>query len=301
MHAPSVASFKFGVGSQSETSNLRRRVTQLYMATIPKKVKDRLVAGIKRFQPILESAKTRDVNESDTVLILTDILSDVFGYDKYSQITSELAIRSTYCDLAIKLDTKVVVLVEAKAIGHELKDQHVKQAIDYAANKGVEWAVLSNGVHWRIYRVIFGRPVDMELLVDFQFLQLDPKDDAHLQLLYLLTLEGWTRSAIGEYQAQREALSRFCLGALILSEPILTSLRRELRRISPGVKIETEDISTVLTNEVIKREVIEGEKHERAKKLVNRSANKTLRTKTTAPEPTPGDSALPAPDAKPAG
>lgn len=254
---------------------------QIYMATIPKKVRDRLVAGIKRFQPILESAKARDVNESDTVLILTDILSDVFGYDKYSQITSELAIRSTYCDLAIKVDNKVVVLLEAKAIGHDLKDQHVKQAIDYAANKGVEWAVLSNGVHWRIYRVIFGRPVDMEVLADFQFLQLDPKDEAHLQLLYLLTFEGWAKSAIADYQAQREALSRFCLGALILSEPILTSLRRELRRISPDVKIELEDISTVLTNDVIKREVIEGDKHEHAKKLVNRSANKPLRARAT--------------------
>jgi predicted type IV restriction endonuclease len=278
------------------------------MANIPKKVRDRLVAGIKRFQPILESAKARDVNESDTVLILTDILADVFGYDKYSQITSELAIRGTYCDLAIKIDTKVVVLVEAKAIGHELKDQHVKQAIDYAANKGVEWAVLSNGVHWRIYRVIFGRPVDMELLVDFQFLQLDPKDDAHLQLLYLLTLEGWTKSAIGDYQAQREALSRFCLGALMLSEPILASLRRELRRISPDVKIELEDISTVLTNEVIKREVIEGEKHEQAKKLVSRAANKALRTRSvesdlptpTSIESTPATS-VPAPIEKPAG
>lgn len=127
----------------------------------------------------------------------------------------------------------------------------------------------------------------MELLVDFQFLQLDPKDETHLQLLYLLTLEGWTKSAIGEYQAQREALSRFCLGALMLSEPVLSSLRRELRRISPDVKIEIEDISTVLTNEVIKREVIEGEKHEQAKRLVNRSANKLLRVRSTEVESTP--------------
>lgn len=293
MREASVSSFKFVVGSQSETPNLRRRANQLYMATIPKKVKDRLVAGIKRFQPILESAKARDVNESDTVLILTDILSDVFGYDKYSQITSELAIRGTYCDLAIKVENKVVVLLEAKAIGIDLKDQHVKQAIDYAANKGVEWAVLSNGMHWRIYRVIFGRPVDMELLVEFQFMQLDPKDDAHLELLYLLTAEGWARSAIGDYQAQREALSRFCLGALILSEPILASLRRELRRISPDVKIEIEDIATVLTNEVIKREVIEGDKHEQAKRLVSRSANKALRVRSTESASVASESATP--------
>ena len=46
---------------------------------IPKKVADRLSAGLKRFKPVLESAKARDVNESDTSMIVTDMLADVFG------------------------------------------------------------------------------------------------------------------------------------------------------------------------------------------------------------------------------
>jgi len=48
------------------------------------KVADRLSAGIRRFQPVLTAAKSRDVNESDTAIIVTDMLADVFGYDKYS-------------------------------------------------------------------------------------------------------------------------------------------------------------------------------------------------------------------------
>ncbi len=32
--------------------------------------------------------------------------------------------------------------IEAKAAGSELDDRHVKQAIDYAANAGVEWVAL---------------------------------------------------------------------------------------------------------------------------------------------------------------
>lgn len=63
------------------------------MANIPSKVESRLQNGLKRFQPVLTSAKSRDVNESDTVIIVTDILQEVFGYDKYSEITSEHAIR----------------------------------------------------------------------------------------------------------------------------------------------------------------------------------------------------------------
>src|SRR3954467_11048552 len=103
------------------------------MAAIPKRVEDRLAAGVKKYQPVLALAKSRDVNESDTVVMLNDLLAEVFRYAKYFEITSEFSIRGTYCDLATKLDNKVAVLLEAKAIGSELKDAHVKQAIDYAA------------------------------------------------------------------------------------------------------------------------------------------------------------------------
>src|SRR3989304_3377989 len=116
------------------------------MASIPKKVSERLVAGIKRFQPVLASAKARDVGEADTVTIIKDMLADVFGYDKYSDVTSEHSIRGTFCDLAIKIDGQLQTLIEVKAIGLDLKDAHVKQAIDYAANQGVDWVLLTNGV-----------------------------------------------------------------------------------------------------------------------------------------------------------
>ena len=49
------------------------------MATVPKKVAERIVAGLKRFQPILASAKARDVGESDTVTIIVDMLAEIFG------------------------------------------------------------------------------------------------------------------------------------------------------------------------------------------------------------------------------
>jgi len=105
------------------------------MATVPSRAADRIASNLKRFQPIVQSAKQRDVNESDTVIIVTDMLSDLFGYEKYGDITSEIAIRGTYCDLASKVDGHVQCLIEVKAAGMELKDSHTKQAIDYAANQ----------------------------------------------------------------------------------------------------------------------------------------------------------------------
>lgn len=106
---------------------------------IPKRVADRLASGLKRLVPIIQQQRQRDVSEADTVTLIKDILSDIFGFDKYSELTGEVAIRGTYCDLGIRLEEKLVELIEAKAIGVELNDRHLKQVVDYAANQGLEW------------------------------------------------------------------------------------------------------------------------------------------------------------------
>jgi len=251
------------------------------MPQVPTKVAERLAAGIRRFQPILASAKTRDVGESDTVIIVTDILSEVFGYDKYSEITSETSIRGTWCDLAIKLDGAIEFLIEVKAIGSDLKDSHTKQAVDYSANQGTDWVILTNGETWRIYKVTFAKPIAHELVIEITFSQLNPKKSGDIEILYHLTREGWLRSALGEFHTQQLALSRFFLGAMVLSNPVLEVIRRELRRLSPDVKITAEQIKSALIQEVLKREVVEGEKADEARKKVNKAAGKLLRTRTT--------------------
>ncbi len=53
------------------------------MASLPKRVEARITKGLKRFQPVLLSAQSRDVNESDTSLIVADMLQDIWGYDKW--------------------------------------------------------------------------------------------------------------------------------------------------------------------------------------------------------------------------
>lgn len=249
------------------------------MAKVPTKVSERIVAGIKRFQPILASAKSRDVGESDTVTIIVDMLADIFGYDKYSEITSEHAIRGTFCDLATKIDGVLQLLIEVKAIGLDLKEAHVKQAIDYAANQGVEWVVLTNGVTWRVYRVTFAKPIGQELVIDIDFCALNSRNAKDVESIFLLCKEGWVKSVLGEFHTQKQALSRFFLGALLMSDPVLQLLRRELRRLSPDVRVETDEILSVLTAEVIKRDVTEGDQAKDAAKKIAKVAAKTLKTK----------------------
>ena len=250
------------------------------MPSIPRKVIERLTAGLKRFQPILSTSKARDDGEADTAMIVTDMLADIFGYDKFSEVTAEYAIRGTFCDLATKLEGTLQALIEVKAIGLELKDAHVKQAVNYAANQGVDWVVLTNGVRWRVYNVIFGKPIDQELVIDIDVCSLSSKSQTDLEMLYLFCKEGWIKSVLGDFQLQKQALSRFFLGALVLSDSVLEVIRRELRRVTPDVKIEKEQIKEVLASEVLKREVIDGEKAMEARKKIARAASKLLRKRS---------------------
>jgi predicted type IV restriction endonuclease len=253
---------------------------------IPNRVAERLAGGLKRFQPILISAKARDVNESDTSMIVTDVLAEVFGYDKYSEITRELCIRGTFCDLATRINGKFQMLIEVKAIGLELKDGHVKQAVDYAANQGIEWVAVTNGNVWRVFRVIFGKPIDAEVVLDIDLVQLNAKNSSDIESLYLLTRESMLKSGLYAYHDHLQATNKFYLAAILLSDAVLETARRELRRLSDA-KIEVEELREALQQEVIKREVLEGEKAETARKKVSKAAGKMLRTRKEKDETAP--------------
>ncbi len=261
--------------------------------SIPAKALERIKTSLKRFQPILQSARTRDVNESDTVVIVTDMLDYVFGYDKFSEITSEYSIRGTYCDLAVKLDGKIAFLIEVKAIGLELKEPHVKQAVDYAANQGIEWVGLTNGIEWRIYKVGFQKPISADLVLTFNLLDVNVKKSADLGALCLLAKEGWQRDHLEQHHNVQQIINKFTFSAVILSEPVLDVIKRQIRRISSDVKISDEEIRNILMSEVLKRETLDGEKATQAAKLVAKAEKKALRKTKPSESSTESISELP--------
>jgi hypothetical protein len=255
---------------------------------VPKRVTDRFSKTVREFQKILERQRSRDVSEADTVTVVKDLLSDVFGYDKYDELTSEHEIRGTYCDLAIKIDNKLSMLIEVKAIGVDLKPAHVKQAIDYAANQGCDWVALTNGISWHLYHVIFKKPIDKKLIARFDFCDINPKRSADADQLYLLTREGFSKNALTEYKDRKEATSRYMLAAIILSDPIIGGIRRELRKVN-DLRVDVDEIESVIRDSVLKRDAIEGDEAISAGRHVQRKQDKATRKprKSNSPAPAP--------------
>ena len=257
------------------------------MITVNTKIKDRITKGLKKFQPILLKAQAADVNESDTVTIITDMLCEIFGYDKYENITSEFAIKKTYCDLAIKLKDTIPFLIECKAIALELKDDYVRQATNYAADSGIEWVVLTNGMLWKVYHITFGKPVDKELVYEFNMCELSAKKQSDIELLYYLCIESFaqnSKATLEDLRAQKQILNRFIIGQVILTTTGIDSIRKCVRKLYPDLKVTNDEIYSIVYNEIFKREVIESESAAEAKKTVAKQEKKMNNTKAKKAE-----------------
>ena len=186
---------------------------------------------------------------------------------------------------AIKINNEIKIYIEAKAVGVELKDTHIQQAVDYATRGGVDWAVLTNSVNWKVYRVVWGKPVTTTLVYEFNFLDLKTKITEDIDKLSLLCKEALPKNLLEEHYSQRQATSRFMLGNLIFEDVVINSIRKELKEVYPDLKCSNEEIAKVIRTEVIKREIIEGEEAIEAQKKIYRANKKIEKAKAEKTKP----------------
>jgi len=264
-----------------------------------KKVEDRIKNGLAKFKKVLQIAKDRDLNESDTVAIINDMLADVFGYEKYTEITSELMIRGTYCDLAIRINDKFEdgFLIECKRIGTELKDEHMRQAVNYGVNKGIKWVILTNGIVWKVYKLRFEQPVSWDLVLKLDLMEVDLKNETDIEKIYCICKEGILKNAREELYEKVQCVNRFVIGQLIIQEPVLSIIRRELRKMSDGIAVEEDEIANIITSGIFRRDIIDEEQAEVQsasvrvakfyKQSVKRAVKKEVEPKNEAPADEP--------------
>lgn len=259
------------------------------MYKVPKKESEQIQQGLLKFQKVLNIAKARDLNESDTVSIITDILSEIFGYDKYLDVTSEFAIRGTYCDLAIKINNKIEYLIECKSIGTQLKEAHMKQAVDYGANQGVNWVILTNGLNWRLYKIKFEQPIGTDLVFEFDMSTVSPRAEETKELIYVLHKDAIDKNYRQSYFEKSQMINPYTVAQILLSESVVNAVRKEIRKLSEELKLDQNEIKDMLSNLVIKRDLIESDEAKEAEKNMRKIFTKLARKaekerKKSAPE-----------------
>lgn len=142
------------------------------------KVKNRLIKGTRKFQKVLNKSR----NHSITIIIVMDMLQELFGYYKYSGITLQNNSINNSLILIAKIDHKPEFPILVYPIGFDLNQVPPQQVSYYNSIPAVDIVILTNGIEWNMYSKNGGSV--LKLSCEFDLLTLDPKQPPDIARLY---------------------------------------------------------------------------------------------------------------------
>ena len=199
-----------------------------------------ITKDFRKFIPIFRKTFEQNINEAETSLRISKFFEDVLGYDIFEEISKEHMIKDRYVDYAIKLDGRIEYLVEVKQGGIKLREKHIEQASNYAANSGVEWVVLTNGRFWLLYHLTFDEGIQSDLVWSVDVLEDNPKVSA--PKIALLHKKSVSKGELDDYLVKLETLSPKSIIEGIFQEDTLKLIAKHLRQVS-GVRVDEQDLA----------------------------------------------------------
>jgi len=208
------------------------------MATAIQKAK--LYENLKLYKRKYLRKRYSDLDESATRLMVNSLLTEVFGYTELEEIKTEYRIRGAYADYVIQLARKKHFVVEVKAIQLDLSEKHLRQSINYAANEGIDWVILTNGRQIELYRVIFSKPIRSKKIFSVDLS--DAKElKKSLEFLNYLTKRSVLKNELEHFWKRFQALEPKDLSKLFYREEVVRFLRRTLKQ-KTNLSFSEEDI-----------------------------------------------------------
>jgi len=91
--------------------------------------------------------------------------------------------RTEYVDIALKINNRSVVFIEAKSVDTPLRNHLAEQPIRYANAEGVSWCVLMNGRELKVYNAFWKiKGIERKMLLKLSIDELKEKTDKLLLL-----------------------------------------------------------------------------------------------------------------------
>lgn len=226
------------------------------MAVYQEKAKERIKKGLRRMNGVVERAIRDEYKEADTRKIVSLMLEDYLGWDRFANVTAEQMIGSRYADYVVRNADEELFVVEVKQIGLKLKETHLNQARQYAVDEGIDWIILTNGDEWRAYRTeIDGKIPVTKHVFTVRLSDSDMKPAEKAELFYLFSEEANRKKEIEDYYQRRIALSGENLADHILSDDVINKLRVSLKN-GTGQKLDNSEIAQALIDRLFRPEKV---------------------------------------------
>lgn len=224
-------------------------------------IKKSVLNQLRRFATAFREARDRGANESDTMMFMVRFFEEVLGYDSLKgEISKELAIRDKYCDVALRIDGVVRILVEGKSAAiKDLVDKHIDQAENYASKAGIRWVLLANGIEWRLYHLSWGENegITHDLAWQSNLLEeLEADPEALWDKLSLLSRTSVEKGLLDEFWEHKKALSRGSIVRALFHEIVLRKVRQVLNKNAPA-RLDLEDVFVAVRESLSKESLLE--------------------------------------------
>ncbi|MHB1001173.1 MAG: hypothetical protein ACYC27_18170 [Armatimonadota bacterium] len=214
------------------------------------RAKERIRKYIDRYIPILQAASQRGISEEDTSTIVQSMMVDILGYDRFSELTGQFAVKGRWADWAVRVDDNLYYFIEVKSLGTKLRDKDLFQVTSYSRQHSLDWAILSTGDIWECHRVASGQ--DTEEFFSIKMLDESQPIDEKINYFYLLSREAFSKGILDESWSQRECFRPDKLVSLILSDEIISTLRKLVNRDNPGKRIEVDMLRDAVARNIIR-------------------------------------------------
>ena len=129
------------------------------MAIIKEETRQELAKLVDKYRSLTPPA-IRKYTEADTRRIFVMPLFHALGWDVYGreEVAEEVKAATGRVDYVFKLRGVSQFYLEAKALRVDLtKPEYIKQAITYAYNRGITWAILTDFERLQVYNAQIGR------------------------------------------------------------------------------------------------------------------------------------------------
>jgi hypothetical protein len=218
---------------------------------IPYRVGAKISNQLRRYQTVLVRMNRQEVGEADTSMIVADMLSDVFGYRKIDEIVSVAGDMSPGFAVSVGETLRFIVAV----CSPETNQTVSLRLTSTAARMAADWALLTNGHHWQAFKVNEQAYRIPDLEVDV--VSIDPTGKKAIEFFGSFSRDVFTAEYMQQLFCEKQAMSRHAIAALLLSDPVVTAVRRGVRKRVYGYFPSLQDVREVIAEQVIKRELIE--------------------------------------------
>jgi len=186
---------------------------------------------VKELRPLISESREKELNEAETRRRLEKVLTELLGYDAFSDLSGELMVRGTgtdHLDYAVKLNGQLRIIIEVKPACTTLGEKHLRQVISYGMNAGVEWCLLTNSVDWKLYHIEFTKPIKPTLVLDFNILN-DCIDELYVKMAHL-TKRSILKNSLEKLWQKTEGLSPMQLFKATFTSSTINSVRKNIRK-----------------------------------------------------------------------